>query len=521
MKTFDVVIVGSGINSLSAAAILSKKGHKVAVLERNDWIGGCIKTEEIVAPGFKTDVFSGWHPLFVTGPAYASLKEDLEKNGLEYVNTEVPAGIVTPDNKNTVLYTSRQKNIELFNQLSPGDGDRFNELMQNFEENAEMVFQMLSHEPLAWPSLRTVIKTARKKGLKEFKQDVGFMVKSADKLLDQYFESDLIKALFAPWILHTGLGPNDAVGNIMMQVLIFSLEAAGMPVPKGGGGELVKALMKIVEGNGGEFFINEDVNKILVENKTVKGVQTQNGEFYAKYVLANVTPHQLYEELLPETFVSKRIQRDVENYRYGNADMQIHYALEGSLNWENSELNKAAVVNLTSGVDGVSRSVNEAYNGLLPSEPTVAVGQHTAFDPSRAPEGKHTLWIQLLEMPRELKGDALGEIDTSNGYSEEVIEACVARIEDRIAKHAPNFKDMIIDRKVISPVDLEASNRNLVGGDPYSGAASIDQFLLWRPTAEFKQHDTPVKNLYHIGAASHPGPGLGGTSGYLAAQQVK
>lgn len=521
MRNFDVAIIGSGINSLSAAAILSKKGHKVAVIERNDWIGGCIKTEELIAPGFKTDVFSGWHPLYVTGPAYGVLKEDLEKNGLEYVNTEIPAGIVTPDNRSAILYTNRDKNIELFNQLSSGDGNSYNELLKKFEADSELVFHLLSHEPQDWSSIFTVIKTARKKGLKEFKRDAGFMAKSADKLLGQYFESDLIKALFAPWILHTGLGPNDAAGSIMIQILIFSLEAAGIPIPKGGGGQLVNALMKIIEDNGGEFFINEDVSEILVENKKVRGVRTQSEEYSAKYVLANVTPQQLYEELLPESYVSEKLQREVENYRYGNGGMQIHYALEGSLNWGNSELNKAAVVNLTSGVEAVSRSVNEAYNGLLPSEPTVAVGQHTALDPSRAPAGKHTLWIQLLEMPRELKGDALGEIDTSNGYSEEVIEAFIARIENRIAKHAPNFKDLIINRKVLSPVDLEANNRNLVGGDPYCGTTSIDQFLLWRPTADFTQHGTPVKNLFHIGAATHPGPGLNGTSGYLAAQQIK
>lgn len=521
MESFDSIIIGSGINSLTAAAILSKKGHKVVVLERNDWIGGCIKTEELIAPGFKTDVFSGWHPLFVTGPAYAELKEDLEKYGLEYVNTDVPTGVILPNNQSAVLYTDRKKNIQTLNQLAAGDGDRYAELMSNFEGNSEFVFHMLSNEPLSWSSIRTLVKTARKKGLKEFKREVGSMIKSADKLLDQYFESDLIKALFAPWILHTGLGPNDAAGNIMMQVLVFSLEAAGMPIPKGGGDQLVKALMKIVENNNGKFITNADVKNLIVENGVIKGAKTEEKEYKSKYVLANVTPHQLYQELLQDTSLPKSLQSDVRNYDYGNASMQIHYALDTSLNWENPELNKVAMINLTSGVEGVSQSVNEAYNGLLPKEGTIAVGQHTAFDPSRAPDGKHTLWIQLLEMPHVLKGDALGEIVTTNGYTKEVLEAYVDRIEKRIVQHAPNFKEAIINRKIISPVQLESANRNLVGGDPYSGVASIDQLLLWRPSSKYTKHDTPVKNLYHIGASTHPGPGLGGTSGYLAAHHIK
>ena len=346
------------------------------------------------------------------------------------------------------------------------------------------------------------------------------MLKSADHLLHQYFNSDLVKAMFAPWILHTGLGPNDAGGNMMLQVLLSSFEAVGSPIPVGGGDKLVKALMEVITHHGGKFMMNEAVEEILVENGRVKGVRTNRNQYFANYVLANVTPHQLYENLLQGLTIPETLQKDVKNYRYGNAAMQIHYALDAPLNWENPELKKAAMINLTSGVQGVSQSVNEAYNGLLPKEATIAVGQHTALDPSRAPEGKATLWVQLLEMPRELKGDALGEIDTSKGYTKEVIEAYVDRIEQRINQHAPNFRDVMINRKILSPAQLESSNVNLVGGDPYSGVASIDQILLWRPTSKYKKHDTPVKNLFHIGASTHPGPGLGGTSGYLAAQHI-
>ncbi|WP_042348001.1 phytoene desaturase family protein [Bacillus massiliigorillae] len=520
MNHYDVVIIGSGINSLTAAAILSKKKHKVLVLEKNDWIGGCIKTEELIAPGFKTDVFSGWHPLFVSGPAYVELKEDLERNGLTYVNTTIPTGVIMPNNESAVLYTNREKNVQYFNQIATGEGDKYHQLMNNFENISEFVFHMLNNEPTALSSISKLLKLVRKNGIREFNGQIGNMLKSADHLLD-YFDSDLIKALFAPWILHTGLGPNDAAGNIMIQVLMFSLESAGSPIPVGGGDQLVKALMTIVVNNGGTFITNENVDEILVEDGNVKGVKTYKQKYFAKYVLANVTPHQLYEKLLRRTSIHESVREDIKNYKYGNASMQIHYALNAPLKWTNDNLSKAAMINITSGVNGVSQSFNEAYNGLLPKEATIAVGQHTALDPSRAPKGKHTLWVQLLEMPQKLRGDALGEIDTSNGYNQKVIEAYVDRIENRISKHAPNFKDIILNRKIISPTELESSNVNLVGGDPYSGIASLNQSLLWRPTSKYKKHTTSVKNLFHIGASTHPGPGLGGTSGYLAAQQIK
>lgn len=132
------------------------------------------------------------------------------------------------------------------------------------------------------------------------------------------------------------------------------------------------------------------------------------------------------------------------------------------------------------------------------------------------------LWIQLQECPRQVRGDAAGEIaaPADGAWTEAVREAYADRIIDRLTRHIPNLKDSIIGRKALSPADLEALNINLVGGDPYGGACSLDQFFLWRPLRALKNHDTPVKNLYHIGASTHPGPGLGGGSGYLVAQSL-
>ena len=138
------------------------------------------------------------------------------------------------------------------------------------------------------------------------------------------------------------------------------------------------------------------------------------------------------------------------------------------------------------------------------------------------PEGKGLLWIQLQELPRHIKGDAAGEIPipADGSWTEEVREAYADRIIDRIAEHIPNLKQNIIARCVLSPADLEAININLVGGDPYGGDCSLDQYFLWRPLRALKNHQTPLKNLYHIGASTHPGPGLGGGSGYLVAKNL-
>ena len=170
----------------------------------------------------------------------------------------------------------------------------------------------------------------------------------------------------------------------------------------------------------------------------------------------------------------------------------------------------------------MSKAANEAERGVLPSEPTICVGQPTALDPSRAPDGKAVLWLQLPEAPRTIKGDAAGEIapPADGRWTEAIRDAFADRAETILARHIDGFAESILARRAYSPADLEALNVNLVGGDPYGGYCGVDQFFLWRPFKGTINHHTPVPNLYHIGAATHPGPGLGGGSGFLLAKSL-
>jgi phytoene dehydrogenase-like protein len=186
--------------------------------------------------------------------------------------------------------------------------------------------------------------------------------------------------------------------------------------------------------------------------------------------------------------------------------MQIHFALSEPARWDGDErLNRTAIVHVTPGLDGVSRAVNEADRGMLPEEATIVVGQPLTVDPSRAPEGKGLLWIQLQELPR------------GHDWTEDARERYADRITARLARHIPNLESALLKRVVLSPADLERANMNLVGGDPYSGALSLDQNFLWRPRPG---HATEVKGLWHIGASTHPGPGLGAGSGTIVAKRL-
>jgi phytoene dehydrogenase-like protein len=304
----------------------------------------------------------------------------------------------------------------------------------------------------------------------------------------------------------------------MTQVIGVAVQEGGMPIPRGGGARLVDALVRLIEDNGGSCETGRDVERVLVRDGRAAGVRLADGEEVAagKAVIANVTPTQLYGRLIEG---HEELGR---RFRYGRSEMQIHFALSEPPRWEGDDrLGKTAIVHLTPGLDGVSRAVNEAERGLLPAEATVVVGQPLTMDPSRAPEGAGVVWIQLQELPWHVKGDAAGELDVGDGtWTEDLRERYADRIQARIARHVPNLVGSIRKRVTLSPVDLQAANMNLHRGDPYSGSLALDQNLLWRPLPSSPGHRTPVKGLWHIGASTHPGPGLGAGSGTLVAKQL-
>ena len=530
VAVYDYIIVGSGINSLTCAGLLAKQGHLVCVLERNDYLGGCIKTAELTESGFKHDVLSAWHPLFVTSPSYAELAEDLARHGLVYLNTDTPTASINGAKKSCIMSTSRAQNIAHFNRLSEGDGDRYKQTMEDMEQDAEFTFALLSNELIRFKTLGLLWRQLRQRGLQGLLRFFGYAMSSSRDWLTQHFQSEQIHALFAPWILHTGLGPDANFSGAMNRVIAFSLEVAGMPIVKGGSSNLVSAFAGLISENGSKLHTNSHVSEIIVENGRATGVRVNannNGAaptsvMARKGVICNVTPDQLYGALLSPEYVPEQITKEVREYRYGRAGMQIHLALDQMPKWIDPLLDSVAMIHLSDGADSVSKAINQSERGLLPDECTVVVGQPTVLDPSRAPEGKAILWLQLQELPSHIKGDAAGIIDVplSGEWTESVREQYADRVIERLCDYIPNLKSSILSRSVLSPVDLEELNINLVGGDPYSGHCGMQQFFAWRPLKSIKNHDTTVKDLYQIGASTHPGPGLGGNSGYMVAKHL-
>ncbi|AVA22680.1 MULTISPECIES: NAD(P)/FAD-dependent oxidoreductase [unclassified Rhizobium] len=529
MSDHDYIIVGSGINALVAAAILGKKGRKVLVLERNDRIGGCLRSEEITEPGFIHDVMATTMVLFLTSPAYGAIGKDLEARGLEFAHADLPTGVLRPDGSHVIFSKDRRRNIATFDELSLGDGQTFLREMDALAADAPFLFALLGGALWSGSTLRTVVKQGWGRGLRKLAAWFGNALMPARSYLETTYRSEDIHALWAPWVLHCGLGPESAYSAEMLKVIGFAIELAGTPVVKGGADALLTAFERLITDNGGEIRTGADVESVTPgPGGRAGGVKLASGETLNANagVICSVTPNQLYERLIKDwpSPLPPDVKTSVARYRYGKGNMQIHYALSEPPRWKaDDELGKVALLHLTPGLDGVSRAANECERGLLPAEPTVCIGQPVSFDPSRAPEGKSILWLQLPEAPRHIKGDAAGEIaiPPDGRWTEEVRERYADRIESLLESHIEKFSGIKLARRSYSPADLEAMNMNLVGGDPYGGYCGIDQFFLWRPFKSSVNHRTHVAGLYHIGASTHPGPGLGGGSGFLLASSLK
>jgi len=524
----QVILVGSGINSLVCAALLATRGKSVLVLERNDRFGGCIRTEELF-PGYQHEVLSSWYPLFVGSPAYAELRPFLEREGTQFLQNEYATGLVRPDGQGIALKQGLDDAQARITAISPSDAVALQSMAQQiFGADAALTFGLLGQNPYGLGILKLLFGEWRQRGLDGLLDFGRGALEPFRRWADRSLESDEMRALMAPWVLHSGLGPDDATSALIGKLTFAAVVAGGMPVVRGGGSQLVHALQRVIERHGGRLLANARVEQVLTHGAgrqaRATGVVAAGRTFLAREtVVCNVTPQQLYTGLLPG--VPALVRERATAYRYGRGGMQIHFALNAPPDWCHPELKQVPLVHLTESLEQVCTSVTEANNGWLPARPTLAVGQPVAVDPSRAPPGGWILWVQMQELPRRLRGDAAGLIATpaDGQWNDTVREAMADRVQARLEAVMPGLGQRLVGRRAYSPADLERLNPNLVGGDIYSGSCSPDQFFWLRPFAGAegaRGHRTPVRNVFHIGASTHPGPGLGAGSGWLVAQAL-
>jgi phytoene dehydrogenase-like protein len=284
-----------------------------------------------------------------------------------------------------------------------------------------------------------------------------------------------------------------------------------MVLGKGGARTLPDALASLLESSGGELRCGAEVTRITVERGCATGVELAGGErLSARTVVANLTP----------TVLARLLDRppDVARYRYAPGTLMVHLALDDLAPWTAAGARESTYVHVGPYLDDMALAYQRAAAGLLPERPTLVVGQPTTVDPSRAPAGKHVLWIQARVVPGTIRGDAAGEIAATEW--DEAKEPFADRVLALLEGYAPGLAQRILARHVLSPADLERANPNLVGGDQLAGSHHAFQHFFLRPLPGWTRYRTPVEGLYLCGAATWPGAGVGAGSGYLLGKQL-
>lgn len=462
---YDAVIVGSGPNGLAAAATLARAGRSVLVVEAADAPGGGLRSAELTAPGYVHDLASAIHPLAVASPFLRSLP--LQDHGLEWVESPAPVAHPLDNGRAVVQYRSVTDTA----QALGADASSYRRLMEPLVERWDLVADQLLGPMLRLPR--------RPLALARFARSV-----LPASVVTRRFSTEPGRALFAGNAAH-GILPFSRPFTASFALVLGALgHRFGWPFPKGGAQRLAEAMGSHLVALGGEI-------------RTGVPIASLDDLPSHRAALFDVSPRALAAIAGPR--LGDRYRRRAERYRYGPGAYKVDYALDGPVPWAAQEVADAATIHIGGSFDEIAAAEVEVAAGDHPDRPFILAAQHSGFDSSRAPEGHHTLWA-YTHVP--------------NGSTVDMSE----QIEDQLERFAPGFRNRIVARHITAPADLEAQNANVVGGD-VSGGSHGGLQLLFRPFGPSRSpYATPAPEIFLCSAATPPGGGVHGMSGYHAAR---
>ncbi|NMP22756.1 phytoene desaturase family protein [Sulfobacillus harzensis] len=521
MHDADIVIVGAGHNGLAAGIVLARAGLKVIIVESRDTAGGAAKSGALTRPGFIHDFYASNVGLFLGSALYREFGDEIRAAGFQTDVADQPYGNVFPDGRALPIYTNAEATDEAIRAFSSADVSAWHDLIREFQEASPYLFPLLQMPIPSWAFGKTLFRLGRRLGWARAQELGALLLQSPREFVDSRFTSPEMKALLIPWGYHLDFNP-DASGGATFPFLESMVDFAnGMAITHGGIGRLVDALVSVFERHGGKLLLGRTVEQVVVRGGRAVGVQTTDGQELSarRAVLANVTPAVLFGRLVREDAVPSTFYQRIRRFRYGPGTMMVHLALDGPVPWRSPTMGRSLYVHVAPYVDDVAEADYESRMGLLPRSPMLVIGQQSVWDSSRAPKGYHTLWVQVRSVPGNPRDDAARKIDITRGW-DGFKEEYADRVMEKIELYAPGLRDRVVSRAVLSPIDLERDNANLVGGDSVSGSHHLDQFYLFRPVPGWSRYRTPVAGLWMAGAFTWPGGGLNATSGYLAAKEI-
>ncbi len=513
MPTVDAVVIGSGPNGLVAANLLADAGWKVAVLEAQPRPGGAVASDDSVLAGYVHDTFSSFYPLAAVSPTIRGL--ELEKHGLAWAHAPAVVGTPFARGEWAMMHRDRNDTAGSLDKLCPGDGDAWLEMCLTWDAIGEQVVgALLSPFPPVKAGAAATLRLRRAGGAEFVRQLLGPL----RRLADENFRGDAPKVLLGGNAAHADI-PMDAPGSAVMGWLLCMVgQHLGYPVPVGGAGMLAKAMADRFTDSGGELHLSTRANEVLVRDGRARGVRTEGGEvFEARHaVVADVSAPALFGNLVAWEHLPQRMRRAMRRFEWDPGTIKVDWALDGEIPWAQRPAAQPGTVHLAESVDELALSGTQVASGRIPATPFLLMGQMAATDPTRAPEGCESVWA-YTHVPHDVRGDA-GDGTITGRWAEGDDERMADRMQAQLEKYAPGFGDRVRARRVLSPIDMEARNENLVNGALNGGTAGLHQQLVFRPVPGLGRAETPVKGLYLGSASAHPGGGVHGACGSNAAR---
>ena len=483
----SVLVVGAGSNGLVAAIELARAGLDVEVLEHGPRPGGASSSEECTLPGFVHDTHAGFGPVAVASRALRELELDVD-----WVQPATP--MAHPFDDGTAIALEREPEATAV-------GSDYAQLMRRLAPHAEAVVDtVLGPLPPVVAPLR-LAAVLRADGIELARRALGSVQALGHEL---FAGASRPMAWLAASAQHSGLPPSTAGSGAFGFRLHLLGHSHGWPFPRGGMQTLVDALVARLRGHGGRVRCDAHVERVLVRRGRVCGVRLRGGEeLRADCVLTTISAHPL-AAMLPDGALPGRLERRLRAWRYGTCAFKADYALSAPVPWTAEAPRRAGVVHVAGELEDLMRAADESNRGEVPERPALVVGQHTLADPSRAPDGQHTLYVYA-------------HVPSSPGMPDEAI---AERMEAQLERFAPGFRDVVLARTLRGPRETEARNPSLVGGDLAGGTFELDQMLVFRPSPQLSRYRTPLRGLYVSGASVHPGGAVHGMGGRGAARAL-